>query len=140
MTEEKNLLEKSGIRPTQQRLAVYHYLRTHKNHPTVETIYSHLHPQMPTLSKTTLYNTLKLLSQNHLALSLTIDGDEVRFDGDTRDHGHCKCRLCGEVFDFPLRGGDTGILPAGFTAENTHVYVWGICDGCRKNQDSSVKS
>ena len=134
MIEEKTLLERNGIRATQQRLAVYHYLRTHKNHPTVETIYSHLHPRMPSLSKTTLYNTLKLFSSNQLALALTIDGAETRFDGDTSDHGHCKCRLCGEVFDFPLAGGEAGRLPEGFAAENTHVYVWGICAECRSRK------
>ncbi|MDC7223221.1 MAG: Fur family transcriptional regulator [Spirochaetales bacterium] len=130
MLEEKKRLEERGVRATQQRLAVYNYLATHKNHPTVETIYSSLHPQMPTLSKTTLYNTLKLFTEKNLVLSLKIDSEEVRYDGDTSDHGHCKCRVCGEVFDFELSGNAPGTLPAGFTAESTHVYVWGTCADC----------
>ncbi|MDC7220631.1 MAG: Fur family transcriptional regulator [Spirochaetales bacterium] len=132
MVETKKILEEKGIRATQQRLAVYQYLSSHKNHPTVEMIYSSLHPEMPSLSKTTLYNTLKLFSEKQLALALTIDGDEVRFDGDTSDHGHCKCRRCGKVFDFPLSSADMGTLPEGFRRESSHVYVWGICGDCRK--------
>jgi Fur family transcriptional regulator, peroxide stress response regulator len=130
MLEYKKQLEEKGIRATQQRLAVYDYLKNHKNHPTVETIYNTLHPQMPTLSKTTLYNTLKLLTEKKLALSLTIDSEEVRFDGDISDHGHCKCRKCGEVFDFALSEESPGTIPEGFSSENTHVYVWGICKEC----------
>ncbi|MBN2627124.1 MAG: transcriptional repressor [Spirochaetales bacterium] len=130
MKEAQVLLEGKGIRPTQQRLAVLAYLLSHKIHPTVDTIYSSLQPQMPTLSKTTLYNTLKLLSSSGLALALTIDGDEIRFDGDTSDHGHCKCRLCGQVYDFELRGDYPVELPPGFRQESTHLYVWGTCSDC----------
>ena len=53
-------LSAHNIKPSLQRLAIYSYLLEKKNHPTVDMIYSDLHPSMPTLSKTTVYNTLKL--------------------------------------------------------------------------------
>ncbi len=130
MTEAKILLEERGIRPTQQRMAVLRYLRDNRNHPTVDTIYSSLHDRMPSLSRTTLYNTLRLLSSAGLALSLTIEGDEIRFDGDTSDHGHCKCRRCGGVFDFPLPETLPLDLPDGFLGESVHIYAWGTCRRC----------
>ena len=36
------------------------YLMAHRTHPTVDEIYLALSPSIPTLSKTTVYNTLKL--------------------------------------------------------------------------------
>jgi len=52
-----------GIRPSVQRVAVYAYLCEHPVHPTVETVYSALSSDYPTLSKTTIYNTLRLFEE-----------------------------------------------------------------------------
>ena len=61
-------LSNHNIKPSLQRIAVYSYLIEKKNHPTVDMIYSDLHPTMPTLSKTTVYNTLKLFIENGCSL------------------------------------------------------------------------
>ena len=53
------LLER-GIKPSQQRIALLEYLVKHPVHPTADELYSRLSPMMPTLSKTTVYNTLRL--------------------------------------------------------------------------------
>ena len=47
-------LTEHGIKPSMQRMAVMEYLMTHRTHPTVDEIYTALHPSMPTLSKTTV--------------------------------------------------------------------------------------
>ena len=54
-------LSEKNIRPSLQRMAVYGFLVENPIHPTVDTIYQALHPEIPTLSKTTVYNTLKQL-------------------------------------------------------------------------------
>ena len=43
-------LSAHNIKPSLQRLAIYSYLLERKNHPTVDMIYSDLHPSMPTLT------------------------------------------------------------------------------------------
>ena len=53
-------LEEHDVKPSVQRIAVMDYLMTHRTHPTVDEIYHALEKQIPTLSKTTVYNTLKL--------------------------------------------------------------------------------
>ena len=50
------------IKPSMQRIAIMDYLFEHKVHPTVDKIFNDLYPQIPTLSKTTVYNTLKLFA------------------------------------------------------------------------------
>ena len=53
-------LQQYGIKPSLQRMAIMEYLMAHHIHPTVDDIYIALYQSMPTLSKTTIYNTLKI--------------------------------------------------------------------------------
>ena len=54
-------LQEKNIRPSLLRIKILEYLISVKTHPTVDEIYDKLLPEIPTLSKTTVYNTLKLL-------------------------------------------------------------------------------
>lgn len=99
MVPTKDYLSEHGIRPSAQRIAIMDYLLAHKTHPTVDEIYTALVPSMPTLSKTTLYNTLKLFYSKHVALMLTLDEKNTRFDADVEPHAHYQCLVCGRVFD-----------------------------------------
>ena len=62
-------LMECGVRPSVQRLAIVEFLLTHATHPTVEDVYQGLCTKIPTLSRTTVYNTLRLLSEHHAAHS-----------------------------------------------------------------------
>ena len=86
-----NYLQAHGIKPSLQRMAVMTYLIEHRTHPTADEIYTALHPSIPTLSKTTVYNTLKLLTEKGAALQLTIDERNCCFDADTSPHAHFLC-------------------------------------------------
>ena len=61
-----------NIKPSMQRIAIMEYLMEHPIHPSADDIYTALSPSMPTLSKTTVYNTLKLFSEQGAALMLPI--------------------------------------------------------------------
>ena len=91
-----------NIKPSVQRIAVMDYLLKHRTHPSVEEIYSALSGDMPTLSKTTVYNTLKLFAEQGAAQMLTIDEKNVCFDGDTSLHAHFLCKRCGKIYDLPI--------------------------------------
>ena len=71
-----------NIKPSVQRLAIMDYLLTHRTHPSIEEIYLALCDDIPTLSKTTVYNTLKLFVEHGAAQMLTIDEKNVCYDGD----------------------------------------------------------
>ena len=66
-------LQSFGIKPSVQRIAIMDYLLTHRTHPAIDEIYLALCEQIPTLSKTTVYNTLKLFVEHGAAQMLTID-------------------------------------------------------------------
>ncbi len=51
----RDYLEKCGIKPSLQRIAIVEYLMENRIHPTADDIYHALCIQVPTLSKTTVY-------------------------------------------------------------------------------------
>ena len=53
----------------------------------MDMIYQELVRNIPTLSKTTVYNTLNLFLKR-IAVMITIDENETRYDADTSLHGH----------------------------------------------------
>ena len=92
-----DLLKSKGVSPSQQRIQILEYLLKNKIHPSVDTIFQNLVNQIPTLSKTTVYNTLALLREKQL-IQVIIDNNEIRYDADTEFHGHFKCLECGAIY------------------------------------------
>ena len=91
----REYLLKYNIKPSLQRMAIMDYLMAHRVHPTADEIYNALYPTMPTLSKTTIYNTMKLFTEQGAVKALVIDEKNVRFDIDTSSHAHFMCLECG---------------------------------------------
>lgn len=126
-------LQAHGIKPSLQRMAVMTYLIEHRTHPTADEIYTALHPSIPTLSKTTVYNTLKLLTEKGAALQLTIDERNCCFDADTSPHAHFLCTRCGRVYDMKLNQAELkkcACVPDEFQTEGAQLYLRGCCPRC----------
>lgn len=143
MTAEDTLtyLSKHGVKPSAQRIAVMEYLLRHRTHPTAEEIYRALHPSLPTLSRTTVYNTLRLLVEQEAATQLTIDERNVCYDADTSAHAHFLCTSCGRVFDIPLISDHLiamAALPQGFRTDQSALYFRGCCEQCGKKDQSAT--
>ena len=125
-----------NIKPSVQRIAIMDYLLTHRTHPSADVVYSDLSGTMPTLSKTTVYSTLKLLAEHGAALMLTIDENNVCFDGDTSPHSHFLCKKCGKIFDLPMPSTVKDVMQMesdGHIITELHYYYKGICRYCLNN-------
>lgn len=127
----KELLLSKGIKPSFHRLRILQYLLSNKNHPTADMIYREISADIPTLSKTTIYNTLKTFLEHGVIQAITIEDNEVRFDGDTMLHGHFKCLQCSTIYDLPLEKDLLlqGIID-GHRVTESHIYLKGICRTC----------
>ncbi|MCK5055139.1 MAG: transcriptional repressor [Candidatus Aminicenantes bacterium] len=125
-------LKTRGIKPSYQRIKIFEYLLRNRNHPTVDMIYRKLVPRIPTLSKTTVYNTLNLFIEKEIASIIIIEENETRYDADTSVHGHFKCRKCTKVYDLDI---DLSKIDIPMLAEHSvtehHFYFKGICKNCR---------
>lgn len=123
-----------GIKPSVQRMAVADFLNEYRTHPTADDIYLGLLPTMPTLSKTTIYNTLNLFLERGAVMAINIDEKNVRFDIETTDHAHFRCESCDRLYDL---FDETVAMPKmqlnnGFKVNQTHLYLKGICLTCLK--------
>ena len=71
MDKYTDILAKKQISPSIQRVCVLRFLDLHRVHPTVEEIYLAVKKQLPTLSKTTVYNVLELLEGKKIIKSIS---------------------------------------------------------------------
>lgn len=134
-----DILTRCGIRPSVQRLAIMEYLLEHHDHPTVEDVYTGLYKNIPTLSRTTVYNTLRLLSEHNAARMITIDEHRVCYDGNMMPHVHFYCKSCGRVTDFfdePAPAISNGKMIEGNLVDEMQLYYKGICSCCLKGQQN----
>ncbi len=131
-------LRKRNISLSYHRLKVLEYLTQNRCHPTVERIFASLQRKIPTLSKTTVYNTLRVLAESGLVRVITIEDNETRYDIDVRNHGHFKCESCGSIFDFHID--IDSLVPVElnqFQINDKNVYFKGICSGCLSNSSKN---
>ncbi|MFZ7120784.1 MAG: Fur family transcriptional regulator [Eubacteriaceae bacterium] len=120
------------MKPSYTRIKIYDYLIKTDAHPTVDMIFIGLIKEIPTLSKTTVYNTLKLLIKNNLVRLVSIEDNETRYDANVADHGHFKCLNCGNVFDFDIKISDNTFDDLkDFRIDEMNVYFKGICNKCK---------
>ena len=122
-----------GIRPSVQRIAIMRYLLKSKAHPTADDVYEALKRQIPTLSKTTVYNTLKLFVESGAAIYVGIDEKNARFDGTIEPHAHFRCKKCGCIIDLPMNVDNFLAKDFNGDIEETYFYLKGICENCKEN-------
>lgn len=131
MNNISEYLRKNDIKPSFQRMKIYEYLMKEKNHPTVEMIHSELVREIPTLSKTTIYNTLNLFVEKKIVLMVVIEEHETRYDTHLKAHGHFKCTGCGCIHDVEIEERILDIEGLkGFKIDEKHLYYKGTCDKC----------
>ncbi len=130
----KKSLKASGMKLTTQRMAIVQILQHNTSHPTAMDIYKKLKIKQPTVSFTTVYNTLELLTQIGEIKKLTLDFERAHYDPDMSRHHHALCLKCGTIFDIqqsfdlPLDKVASVDFPqiTGF-----HVDFWGYCGKCK---------
>ena len=133
MEKYKKLLIDNGIKPTFQRIKILEYLDLNRIHPTVDTIYNALYKKVPTLSKTTVYNTLDVLRKKGVVNVLTITESEWRYEYNHSTHHHFLCKECGKIIDLDVNCVyQNSMNIEGHKIEEIHGYFIGICNNCMK--------
>jgi len=126
------LLKEDSIKITPQRLAILRYLDNHRTHPTVEEIFSELKQQNPSLSKTTVYNSVEILRKHGLIQSVSISISETRYDFKSKMHHHFLCKNCGKIIDIDIECPNINkIIKEGYKVDEVHGYFKGLCKNCK---------
>ena len=128
-------MELNNIKPSITRVKILDYLVNRANHPSVEEISSALASEIPTLSKTTVYNALDLFVEAGLARVINVGDNESRYDINPSDHGHFKCDSCGKVYDFWISFDDLQVqVLENFKVKEKNIYYRGYCPECMSNK------
>lgn len=132
-------LTSKNIKPSVQRIKILEYMINNECHPNADQIYQQLQKDIPTLSKTTVYNTLERFVEAGLVKLLNIEENENRYDIITELHGHFKCEECGSIINFDLDSDQiSSEMLDGFMVRDKNVYFKGVCPHClvniKKNQ------
>lgn len=135
MLETHNYLRQFSIKPSVQRSAVMNFLLNNRIHPTIDQIYTALSPTMPTLSRTTVYNTLDLFVEKGAVRALAIDDRNARYDADISSHAHFKCKHCGSIHDVFNTKSELFQLPNtnNFRIDSVEISYTGLCNTCKEN-------
>lgn len=127
-------LTSHGIRPSAQRIAIMRYLMENRIHPTADDIYSSLVGSMPTLSRTTVYNTLWLFVEQNAIIVLEVDRLNAHFDYIDKPHAHFYCRCCRRIEDIMIDDAfmADAVDKERFYVEHTSLFYKGMCRQCQE--------
>jgi Fur family ferric uptake transcriptional regulator len=131
-------IQKAGLRRTGQRdLILDIFLRT-EEHLTSEDLYWLVQKEDPTVGHTTVYRTLKLLTEAGLAREVRFGDNKTYYEHhyNHEHHDHMICTECGKVIEFfsPEIEDMQDKMADKFGFKPTHhsLRMWGVCDECQK--------
>jgi Fur family ferric uptake transcriptional regulator len=141
-TEEKEILvdhlQRAGLRRTAQRdLILETFLRT-EDHLTSEDLYHLVKQKDPNVGHTTVYRTLKLLTEAGLAREVRFGDNKTYYEHHFNHdhHDHMICTNCGRVIEFYSAEIESlqDQMADNFGFQPTHhsLRMWGICHECQK--------
>ena len=96
-----HILEKHGIQPTAQRVAIAEYVLRTEEHPSADKVWAVVGESFPAISRATVYNTLNLFVEKGLLRELHLAPDSVLFDPNTERHHHFIDEATGQIYDIP---------------------------------------
>jgi Fe2+ or Zn2+ uptake regulation protein len=95
------VLRRSGIHPSAQRVAIAKYVLRTKKHPTADEVWKAVRKDFPYVSRATVYNTLKLFVDTGLLRHYCVDEAGSVFDPNTGRHHHFVDEDTGYIVDIP---------------------------------------
>lgn len=135
-----HMLVQKNIQPSHQRLKILEKILDAKDHPNVSSLYEKLIREIPTISRTTIYNTLNTFLEKGLITYLTITPEEIRYDSRMDPHHHLICRECGRIIDIDICCQYSRKREyEGHRIEEVHGYFRGICRDCFTNNNITKK-
>ncbi|WP_343207811.1 transcriptional repressor [Anaerolentibacter hominis] len=129
-----------ALKFSRQREAIKTYLAGTKEHPTADTVYSHIREIYPNISLGTVYRNLNLLTDTGEIQKLSCGESGDRFDGNASPHYHFICNKCHRVLDLDLPDMDmiNEMASKSFDGkiEGHSTYFYGICGNCCKTAEN----
>jgi Fur family transcriptional regulator, peroxide stress response regulator len=131
-------LRSRGYKATPQRIAIAQTVLRSKEHPSAETIHEEVLRIHPTVSLSTVYNTLHILRDMNFLNELNFNGT-TRYDPNVDLHINMICLHCGKIIDVEeptlKETIDKIAKRKGFKITGQRIDIYGVCKPCQR-QDS----
>src|ERR1700742_3565710 len=126
----RETLRSHGLRSTPQRYAILKaFERDPSEHLSAEEIHSRASSSLRSLSRGTVYAALNELTELGLLSAVGLP-EPVRYELNTSQHDHFRCRLCLRLFDLDSAPNTTGFGPPRSVVERIDVRSEGVCADC----------
>ena len=125
-TDIQKILRDHDVLPTSQRLEVAEALLNRPQHLSADQIIDRLQRSGSSVSKATVYNTLKLFSETGLVKEINVDATRRFYDSTTHAHHHFYHVDTGELTDIPadkISILDLPKLPPGTEQDGVEVLI-----------------
>jgi Fur family transcriptional regulator, ferric uptake regulator len=134
----RSFIQRSGLRRTGQRdLIMDIFLRT-EEHLTIEDLHRLVQRSDPSVGHTTVYRTLRLLTEAGLAREVRFGDNKTYFEHHYNHdhHDHMICTGCGRVIEFFSEAiealQEEMAEQLNFVPTHHSLRMWGICADCQK--------
>src|SRR6267142_5003506 len=149
MTEEQEVfpkhIQKEGLKRTAQRdLILDVFLRT-EGHVSGEDLYRLVREQDASVGQTTVYRTLRLLTEAGLAREVRFGDGRAHYEHNYKHqhHDHMICSECGKIIEFysPELEAIQDAMAAKHKFELTEhlLRMIGVCSDCRHNSEKKKR-
>src|SRR5256714_10261471 len=144
MTEEQEVflkhIQKKGLKRTSQRDLILDIFLRVEAHLSSEDLYRLVQKQDPTIGQTTVYRTLKLLTEAGLAREVRFGDGVTHYEHNYKHehHDHMICSECGRIIEFfsaELEAiQDAMAAKHRFELTSHLLRMIGICGDCRRQE------
>jgi len=130
-------LRTNNLKVTPHRELILESFLDHEGHRSVEEIYKTVRAQDPRVGYTTVYRTMKLLSECGLAREIDLADGLTRYEHlfDHEHHDHMICMECGasiEFFNGEIEAAqDAASEELGFKVLDHKLQIYGVCRQCQ---------
>ena len=148
--EEKEIflkhVQKYGLRRTAQRDLILEVFLHTSEHLSSEDLYDLVKKEDPTVGQTTVYRTLKLLSEAGLAREVRFGDGRTHYEHhyNREHHDHMICTECGKVVEFyseELEAMQDEIAAKyNFILTQHSMRLLGLCENCQTAAKASAAS
>lgn len=135
----------AGLKYSRQREAIVANLRSRKDHPTADMVFTDIRKEFPKISLGTVYRNLSLLVELGEVRKIATGTGAEHYDGNIHPHNHFICRCCGKVIDtndFIDSDKIRNLASDGFDGriEACSIQFYGVCGECLKKEADEAEA
>ena len=141
IAEFAKFIGEKGLKSTTQRDEIVNAFFDSGGHVSIEELHHSVQKKNPKIGYTTVYRTLKLLTESGLAHESQFGDGQSRYEPVTAEehHDHLICLKCGTIMEFENKKieklQDEVAKQHGFEVKNHKLELYGYCKKCRRVQE-----